>query len=85
MIKPLGKRVLIKQIDEKEISENGIILTTMTKEKSNIGKVVQIGDDVDKVNIDDKVIFQNYAGSNIKYLGEEYLIFNEDEILAVIK
>lgn len=93
MIKPLGNRVLIKMKEGEETTKSGIILATNTQEKPQIAEVIAIGPggNVDGNNIEmhvkvgDNVIVSKYAGTQIKYEGEEYLIVKQSDILAVIE
>ncbi len=92
MIKPLGNRVLIKMKKEEETTQSGIILTSNAKEKPQVAEVIEIGpgEKIDGkiqemcVKKGDKVIIGKYAGTEVKYDGEEYLIVKEDDILAVV-
>ena len=93
-IKPLGDRVLIKQIASEEVTKGGIVLPDTAKEKPQEGEVLAVGPGklLDnggrapmEVSVGDKVLFAKYAGSEIKQDGEEYMILNaERDILAVI-
>ncbi|MCL1975054.1 MAG: co-chaperone GroES [Firmicutes bacterium] len=93
-IKPLGDRVLIKQIDSEEITKGGIVLPDTAKEKPQEGEVLAIGpgkllDNGERapmeVKVGDRVLFAKYAGSEIKQGGEDYMILNsERDILAII-
>ena len=93
MIKPLADRVLIKMKEGEETTKSGIILATNTQEKPQIAEVIAIGPggNVDGNNIEmhvkvgDNVIVSKYAGTQIKYEGEEYLIVKQSDILAVIE
>ena len=93
MIKPLEDRVLIKMKEGEETTKSGIILATNTQEKPQIAEVIAIGPggNVDGNNIEmhvkvgDNVIVSKYAGTQIKYEGEEYLIVKQLDILAVIE
>jgi len=93
-IKPLGDRVLIKQIDSEEVTKGGIVLPDTAKEKPQEGEVLAVGpgkmlDNGQRapmeVKVGDRVLFAKYAGSEIKQGGEEYMILNsERDILAVL-
>ena len=93
MIKPLEDRVLIKMKEGEETTKSGIILATNTQEKPQIAEVIAIGPggNVDGNNIEmhvkvgDNVIVSKYAGTQIKYEGEDYLIVKQSDILAVIE
>ncbi len=92
MIKPLTDRVLIKMIEGEETTKSGIILSAGAKEKPQIAEVIEVGPGgkVDgeviemQVKKGDKVIVSKYAGTEIKYEGEEYIIVKENDILAKV-
>ena len=92
MIKPLNDRVLIKMIEAEETTKSGIILTAGSQEKPQIAEVIAVGPggNVEGNNIEmhvkvgDKVIVSKYAGTEVKYEGEEYLIVKQADILAIV-
>ena len=97
-ILPLGDRVLIKRAVESESEKNGkfgiIIPETVSKEKSEQGKIVAVGegrrDESGKliplsVKIGDLVIFSKYAYDEVKNGDQEYIMVNEENVLAIIK
>ena len=92
MIKPLGDRVLIKMKEAEETTKSGIILTTGSKEKPQIAEVVEVGpgEKVDGkiqemyVKKGDKVYVSKYAGTEVKYEGQDYIIVKQDDILAIV-
>jgi len=92
-VRPLGDRVLVQAIEEKETKKGGIIIPDTAKEKPQEGKVVALGtgklDDNGKkveftVKSGDKVLISKYGGTEIKVDGESYLIMREDDILGII-
>lgn len=92
MLQPLGARVLVKRLEAEEKSSGGIILPEAAQEKPREGKVVAVGpgelDDSGEpmgmsVKEGDVVIYASYGGTEIKIDGEEYLLINEDDLLAV--
>ena len=93
MIKPLADRVLIKMKESEETTKSGIILSTAAKEKTQVAEVIAVGagGNVEGVNIEmyvkekDNVIVSKYAGTEIKYEGEEYIIVRQSDILAIIE
>lgn len=93
MIKPLLDRVLIKMKESQETTKSGIILSTAAKEKPQIAKVIAVGPggNIDGNNIEmyikinDDVIVNKYAGTEIKYDGEDYLIVKQSDLLAIIE
>ena len=92
MIKPLGNRVLIKMKEGEETTKSGIILTGAAQEKPQIAEVIEIGSGkevdgkIEKISVKkgDNIIISEYAGTKVKYEGEEYIIIKEDDILAVV-
>lgn len=95
MLKPLGERVVLKRKEVEETTETGIILTGSAKEKSQICEVIAVGQGREKddgkytkmlVKPGDKVVISKYAGdSTIKDEGEDYIIIEQDQILAVVE
>jgi chaperonin GroES len=92
-IRPLGDRVLVKQVEAETKTASGIIIPDTAKEKPQEGKVIAVGTgkivDGKKVELDvkkgDKILFSKYGGDEIKIEGVEYKILKEDDILAVIE
>ena len=93
MIKPLSDRVLIKMKENEETTKSGIILAGKAQEKPQIAEVIEVGpgkkiDDelqVMDVKKGDKVIVSKYAGTEVKYENEEYIIVNQEDILAIVE
>ena len=92
-IKPLGDRVLVQAIEEKEVKKGGIIIPDTAKEKPQEGKVVALGtgkrDEEGKLiefteKKGDKVLISKYGGTEVKIDGETYLIMREDDILGIL-
>ena len=92
-VKPLGDRVLVQPLDEKEVNKGGIIIPDTAKEKPQEGTVAAVGtgkldDDGKKieftVKVGDKVLIPKYGGTEIKIEGENYLILREDDVLGII-
>ena len=93
MIKPLADRVLIKMEEGEETTKSGIILSTALKDKMQIAKIIAVGPggNIEGNNIEmyvevgQIVIINKYAGTEIKYKDEEYLIVKQSDILAIIE
>lgn len=93
-VKPLGERVLVKRIEAEEVKKGGIIIPDTAKEKPQQGEVVAVGpgklDEKGKrtpmdVKKGDRILFGKYSGTEIEIDGEEYLIMQEDDILAIVE
>jgi chaperonin GroES len=85
-VKPLVDRVLIKVQESESKTAGGIIIPQTAQEKTQIGLVVAIGTDTDviKVKEGDKVMYDKYAGTQIKIDGVEHLIVKMSDILAIM-
>ena len=84
IIKPLGKRVLIKQVEQEEVTKSGIVLPgTASKEKPITGEVLAVGKEVEDVKAGDKVIFEKYSGTEVKDGDDSFLILDIDNVLAI--
>ncbi len=82
-IQPLGLRILIKPLEQDNHTSSGILLPETAKEKPQTGVVVAVGDDEEiKLKVSDKVLFARYSGTEFKYHGEDYLLIEQNDILA---
>ncbi|WP_203249170.1 MULTISPECIES: co-chaperone GroES [Sporosarcina] len=93
MLKPLGDRILIELIEAEEKTSSGIVIPDSAKEKPQEGKVIAAGtgrvlENGQRIDLEvkegDRIIFSKYAGTEVKYEGNEYLILRESDILAII-
>lgn len=91
-IKPLADRVVLKVVEAEEKTASGIVLPDTAKEKPQQGKILAVGpgkyEDGKLVPMNvkegDTVLFSKYAGTEIKYEGEELLILKETDLLAIL-
>jgi chaperonin GroES len=93
-IRPLGDKVLVKRLEAEEMTAGGIVLPDSAREKPKRGQVLSVGegkllDSGDRkalqVRKGDQVMFTSYAGTEIKVNGEEMIIMDESDILAVLE
>lgn len=93
-LKPLGDRILVKPLEEKEVKKGGIIIPDTAKEKPQEGEVVAVGpgktdDKGNKIAMNvkpgDKVIYGKYSGNEIKIDDIDYMIMNEDDVYGIIE
>ncbi|HIZ95827.1 MAG TPA: co-chaperone GroES [Candidatus Ligilactobacillus excrementavium] len=94
MLKPLGDRVILEVQEEEEQTVGGIVLASNAKEKPQTGKVVAVGagrvldngeKSVPEVQTGDSVIYDKYAGTEVTYDGEKYLVVRANDIVAVVE
>ena len=92
-IRPLGGKVLLDRLDAEDKTRGGIVLPDTAKEKPQQGVVLALGDGklLDdgtrakfQVKVGDKVLFTSFGGTEIKVGGEEYLLMDESDVLAVL-
>ncbi|MBP1752805.1 MAG: molecular chaperone GroES [Geobacteraceae bacterium] len=93
-LRPLQDRIIVKRLEEENVTAGGILIPDTAKEKPQRGEIVAVGkgktaDDGKLIPMDvkvgDKVLFGKYAGTEIKIDGTDYLIMREDDILGVIE
>ena len=93
-IRPLNDRLLVKRMQEEEMTAGGIIIPDSAKEKPAEGEVVAVGpgkvaDNGERVALQvkagDIVLFSKYGGTDVKLDGEDYLIMREDDILGIVE
>ena len=93
IVKPLGDRVVIKNVEMEETTKSGIVLTGAAKEKPQMAEVLAVGPGgmVDgkevtmTVKVGDKVITSKYSGTQVKLDGEEMIIVRQSDILATVE
>jgi chaperonin GroES len=87
-MKPINDRVVVKPAAADEKTTGGIIIPDTAKEKPQKGEVIAVGPGKDGNNMTvkkgDIVLYGKYAGQEINYNGEDYLIMREDDILVII-
>ena len=92
-IKPIGDRVLVQPVEERETKKGGIIIPDSAKEKPTEGKIVALGtgklDEKGQkvpfeVKVGDTVLISKYGGTEVKYDDVNYLIMREDDILGIV-
>ena len=93
-LKPLGNRVVVKPVEEEDVTAGGIVLPESAKEKHQKGEILAIGpgdrdDDGKRIELDvaegDIVLYAKYSGTEIKLDGDKLLILRESDILAIVE
>ena len=94
MLKPLGDRVILEVTQEEEKTVGGLVLASAAKEKPQTAKVVAVGEgnvlengqkSPMPVAVGDMVMFEKYAGTEVKYEGNEYVIIVAKDIMAIVE
>lgn len=93
-IKPLYDRVLVKRLENEQMSAGGIIIPDTAQEKTQMGAVIATGEGklmndgsvrALKIKSGDKILFGKYSGTEIKVDSAEYLMLREDELLGIVE
>jgi len=92
-LKPLGDRVVLKQLEAEEKTKSGIVLPNQAKERPQEAEVVAVGPGgvVDgkevkmEVKVGDNVIYSKYAGTEVKIGDDEYIVIRQSDILAIVE
>ena len=92
-VKPLGDRVVIKNVETEEVTKGGIVLPGSAKEKPQMAEVLAVGPGglVDgkevkmQVKAGEKVIYSKYAGTEVKIDDQELILVRQSDILAVVE
>ena len=93
-LKPLGDRIVARQLDAQEKTKSGLILPDSAKEKPQEAKVIAVGtgrllDDGTvkalEIKNGDRVLYGKYSGTEVSLQGEDYLILREEDVLAIVQ
>ncbi len=92
-LRPLGDKVVLKQLEAEEVTKSGIVLPGQSQEKPQQAEVIAVGPGgvVDGKEVTmlvkegDKVIFSKYSGQEVKLGKEEYIVVKQNDIVAVVE
>ncbi|MCR4670071.1 MAG: co-chaperone GroES [Saccharofermentans sp.] len=92
-IKPLADKVVVKKLEAEETTKGGLILSSGAQQKPQVAEIIAVGPGgvVDgneikmEVAVGQKVIIRDYAGTNVKLDGEEYIVVRQEDIVAVVE
>ena len=92
-IKPLADKVVVKKLEAEETTKSGLILSSGSQQKPQVAEIIAVGPGgiVDgneikmEVTVGQKVIIRDYAGTNVKLDGEEYIVVRQDDIVAIVE
>jgi len=81
---PLGKRVLVKRVEEATTTASGIIIPDNATEKPSQGEVVAVSKEVSELSNGDKVLFGKFSGNEVSFEGTKYLVLETEDIFGII-
>ncbi len=91
---PLGEKLVVRRMDALQKTAGGIVLPDAARGKPQQGRVLSVGDGrmlpsgarvAHEVSEGDRVVFGNYAGSEVSIDDEKLLILNADDVLAIVR
>ena len=92
MLKPIGDRVVIQKAEAEKTTASGIVLPESAQEKPQYAEIVEISADIENdekkknsLKVGDKVIYSQYAGTDVKLDDEEFIVVKYNDILAVVQ
>jgi chaperonin GroES len=81
---PLGKRVLVKRLEEANTTASGIIIPDNATQKPSQGEVVAVSKEVSEIKLSDKVIFGQFSGNEVSIEAVKYLVLDVEDIFGII-
>ena len=81
---PLGKRVLVKRVEEATTTMSGIIIPDNAKEKPSRGEVVAVSKEVTELEEGNNVLFGKYTGNEVSFEGTKYIVLDVEDIFGII-
>jgi len=81
---PLGKRVLVKRVEEATTTMSGIIIPDNAKEKPSRGEVIAVSKEIDILENGNQVLFGKYAGNEVSFEGTKYIVLDVEDIFGII-
>lgn len=81
---PLGKRVLVKRVQESNTTSSGIIIPDNAQEKPSTGEVVAVSKEVSELKTGDKVLFGKYVGNEVALDADKFLVLDTDDIFGIV-
>ena len=92
MLKPIGDRVVIQKAEAEKTTASGIVLPESAQEKPQYAEIVAISADIENdekkknsLKVGDKVIYSQYAGTDVKLDDKEFIVVKYNDILAVLQ
>jgi chaperonin GroES len=81
---PLGKRVLVKRLEEANTTASGIIIPDNATQKPSQGEVVAVSKEISEIKLSDKVIFGQFSGNEVSIEAVKYLVLDVEDIFGII-
>ena len=83
-IEPIGEMILIAMENAPEKTDSGLLLPEEAREKMNVGRVEAVGPEAKSIGVGDRVIYRQYSGTKMEWMGQDYLLIQEEAIQAKV-
>ncbi len=83
-IEPIGEMIMIAMENAPEKTDSGLLLPEEAREKMNVGRVEAVGPEAKSVGVGDRVIYRQYSGTKMEWMGQDYLLIQEEDIQAKV-
>ena len=83
-IEPIGEMILIAMENAPEKTDSGLLLPEEAREKMNVGRVEAVGPEAKSIGVGDRVIYRQYRGTKMEWMGPDYLLIQEEDIQAKV-
>ena len=83
-INPRKNKIVLKRVEQENITESGIVISTHAKVEDNVGEVIAVHASVTDIHAGDKVVFDQYHFDKMTIKNEEFIIIDEQHVLAII-
>jgi len=93
-LRPINDKIIVERLEAEETTKGGIVIPDTAKEKPKEGKVLAVGEgklldsgerQALQVRVGDRVLFTSYSGHDVKIAGDEFLILDESDVLAIVE
>ena len=81
---PIGNRVLVKRVEEANVTSSGIIIPDNVQEKPSRGEVVAVSKEVEVLACGNLVLFGKFAGNEVSMGTEKFLVLEVEDIFGII-
>ena len=83
-IEPIGEMILLAMENAPEKTASGLLLPEEAREKMTVGIVESAGSEVKAISVGDRVIYRQYSGTKLEWMGQDYLLIKEEDIQAKV-
>ena len=83
-IEPIGEMVLLAMENAPEKTASGLLIPEEARESMNVGIVEAVGHDTESISVGDRVVYRQYSGTKMEWMGQDFLLIKEEDIQAKV-